>query len=98
MEFSNHEKVDSRWGGVKQFLMRARMANTTTTVGCTTKRKACRPSLSTFPMSVFLQIMALAAGAAELGNKSCSFGKVAQQEERRTGGRGAVKSGYVRLG
>lgn len=100
--FSNKDKVDSRWAGVKKLLMRARVVSTTTTMGCTTKQKACCPSLSMFPMSVFLQIVASSTGewfgADELGktkqNKSLLLAKeVAQQEEGQSGGKGAVKMG-----
>lgn len=35
--FPTRRRLRGRWGGVKQFLMKASMANTTTPVGCITK-------------------------------------------------------------
>lgn len=52
-EFSRQEKVSSGGGGVKEFLMRTRMGDTTPTVGCPMKDKTCHPSPSTLPIPDF---------------------------------------------
>lgn len=76
------------------------MDNTTPTVGCPVKDKACHPSLSTLPIPGFskswLQLLGVIKGS-QFGEKKAFISAKKAAQEGRSGGR-VVKSGHVRLG